>query len=339
MAAHTSNEARLQAENHGLRLQLENVIGAARNVQDVLRRLWSQHEREQLQIQQLEKELSLEKELRAKGSQEAWADERSVPDVVRSASAPELGNAPQAPACVQSIRKRAEDMIRSRAEANKKKTGAAKRDDAPTWKAQTWLADGSSAKLAELLLAPLRKREHETENDLELITALANHEDSNRAVSELLEHSNALPEIARFISDKMKELVEAEAPSGVELNQKFVDDYTATEMAFGQQDEFFKGLEGLIGPPNPDLVKGIRGEHCERTDSRVPFTTSNYGIETTSRASMVRVHFLAAGRAAAHRSRSPPTYSGLQRAPEESPRATGAKYGPRNALVPKHPLF
>ena len=227
-------------------------------------------------------------------------------------------------------------MIRSRAEeANKKKTGAAKREDTPTWKAQSWLADGSSPKLAELLLAPLRKREHETENDLELITALANYEDSDRAVSELLEYSNALPEIARFISDKMKELVAAEAPSGVELNKKFVDDYTASEMAFGQQDEFFKGLEGLIGPPNPDLVKGIRGEHCERTDSREPFSTGNYGIETTSRASMVRVPFLTAGRAAAHRSRSPPAYSGLQRAPEESPRRTGAKYGPRNALVPK----
>ena len=343
MAAHgfVSNESKLQAENDGLRLQLANLTSAARNVQDTLRRLWSQHEGAQLQIQQLEKELSREKELRAKVTREAWAEERSVPNGVRPASAPEREAATQAPpqeppACVQSIRSQAAVAIRSRAEeANKKKTGAAKREDTPTWKAQSWLADGSSAKLAELLLAPLRKREHETENDLELITALANHEDSDRAVSELLEHSNALPEIARFISDKMKELVEAAAPSGAELNQKFVDDYTATEMAFGQQDEFFKGLEGLIGPPNPDLVKGIRGEHCERTDSHWPFTTHNYGIETTSRASMVRVPFLTAGRAAAHRSRSPPAYSGLQRAPEESPRRTGAKYGPRNALVPK----
>ena len=115
----------------------------------------------QLQIQQLEKELSREKELRAKGTREAWADE-SVPDGVRPASAPEreaatqapeVGNAPQEPACVQTIRSRAADAIRRRAEeANKKKTGAAKREDAPTWKAQSWLLDGSSAKLAELLL-------------------------------------------------------------------------------------------------------------------------------------------------------------------------------------------
>ena len=57
MAAHAlvSNESKLQAENDGLRRQLTNVISAARNVQDVLRRLWSQHEHEQHQIQQLEK--------------------------------------------------------------------------------------------------------------------------------------------------------------------------------------------------------------------------------------------------------------------------------------------
>ena len=119
------------------------------------------------------------------------------------------------------------------------------------------------------------------------------------------------------------------------LNKMFVKDYAASEMVFGPQSEFSKGLEELIGSPNSDLVKGMREEHCERTDSHVPFRTSNYGIETTSRASMVRVPFLTAGRAAAHRSRSPPAYSGLQRAPEESPRRTGAKYGPRNALVPK----
>ena len=74
MAAHAfvSNESKLQAENDGLRLQLGNLTSAARNVQDTLRRLWSQHERAQLQIEQLEKELSLEKELRAKGSRGAW---------------------------------------------------------------------------------------------------------------------------------------------------------------------------------------------------------------------------------------------------------------------------
>ena len=38
-----SLESKLQAENADLRTQLTNVIGAARSVQEVLRRLWTQH--------------------------------------------------------------------------------------------------------------------------------------------------------------------------------------------------------------------------------------------------------------------------------------------------------
>ena len=300
MAPHgfVSNESKLQAENDGLRVQLNSVINAARSVQDVLRRLWSQHESEQLQIQQLTAELS------ARPSRLAWADEEGVPGgtrlasvpvpkaATRSASAPAAGNASQEPECVSRITDRAKKRA-----AESMKPATTKAEGAPSWEAQSWLADGSSAKLAELLLAPLRMSmqrksmpKHEHENiDLELITELACEEESEAAVLELLTHSNALPKIAGFISEKMKELMKAEAVSGKRLNTKFVDDYGATEMAFGQQDEFFKGLEGLIGPPNPDLVKAMRGEHCERTDSREPFTTTNYGIETTSRASMAKV--------------------------------------------------
>ena len=114
------------------------------------------------------------------------------------------------------------------------------------------------------------------------------------------------------------------------LNVSFVDTFGAREMTFGQQSEFSKGLDGLIGPPNPDLVKGMHGEHCECTDSKVPFTASN--IDTTSRGSMVKIPLLAAGRAATHRSRSPPAYSGLQWSHKESPRRLGAEQRCGNAL-------
>ena len=356
MAPHgfVSNESKLQAENDGLRVQLNSVINAARSVQDVLRRLWSQHESEQLQIQQLTAELS------ARPSRLAWADEEGVPGgtrlasvpvpkaATRSASAPAAGNASQEPECVSRITDRAKKRA-----AESMKPATTKAEGAPSWEAQSWLAApveaseersemrcGSSTKLAELLLGPLRKSmpKHENENesekhDLELIRALAEEErDSKGAVLALLEHSGALPEIAGFISDRMKELVRAAAVDGDALNLKFVDDYGATAMVFGQQSEFFKGLDGLIGPPNPDLVKGMHGEHCERTDSKVPFTTSNYSIETTSRASMVKIPLLAAGRAATHRSRSPPAYSGLQWSHKESPRRLGAEQRCGNAL-------
>ena len=84
-------------------------------------------------------------------------------------------------------------------------------------------------------------------------------------------------------------MLKANSLKGEILNAYFIETYEANEMAFGVQSEFFKGLDGLIGPPNPDLHKGMRWEHCERPDSNVPFTTSNYGIETASRASMVKL--------------------------------------------------
>ena len=53
-------------------------------------------------------------------------------------------------------------------------------------------------------------------------------------------------------------------------------------MTFGQRKDFFKGLDGLIGPPNPNLLEGMRWEHCERKDSQEDFMTSNSKIYTTS---------------------------------------------------------
>ena len=333
-----SNESKLQAENDGLRLQLDNVINAARSVQDVLRRLWSQHESEQHQIQQLKAELSARPFPEAWAATESGARSASLPvSWSRSASEPAVRTS-QKPECVSRVTGQAAAAIKKRTE---KKPATTKAEGAPSWEAQLWLADGSSAKLAELLLAPLRKRfksenenEYENENiDLELIRALAGERDSKEAVHALLEHENALPEIAGFISGRMKELVDAAAVEGGALNHKFVDEYGATEMAFGQQSEFFKGLDGLIGPPNPDLVKGMHGEHCERTDSHKAFLTSNYNIETTSRASIVKIPLLTAGRAAIHRSRFPTAYSGLQWSQEECPRRLDSEQRSRQTAL------
>lgn len=81
---------------------------------------------------------------------------------------------------------------------------------------------------------------------------------------------------------QIEKLVEAVAVSGEALNTKFVEEFSGKEMAFGQPKEFFKGLDGLIGPPNPNLQEGMRWEHCERKDSHRPFKTPNSGITTTA---------------------------------------------------------
>ena len=74
----------------------------------------------------------------------------------------------------------------------------------------------------------------------------------------------------------------AAAASGAALNNKFVEDYQGKEMCFGYTRDFFKGLDGMIGPPNPNLLEGMRWEHWERKDSHKPFTATNTHIKTTS---------------------------------------------------------
>ena len=118
------------------------------------------------------------------------------------------------------------------------------------------------------------------------------------------------------------------------LSSSFVDNLGASEMVFGPQSELSKELDGLIGPPNPDLVKGMHGEHCESTDSYKPFESSDYNIETTSRASIVKIPVLtAADRAAIHRSRCPTAYSGLQWSQEECPRRLDSEQRSRQTAL------
>ncbi len=56
-------------------------------------------------------------------------------------------------------------------------------------------------------------------------------------------------------------------------NTKFAAQTVAT---FGQMDEYFQGLEGMLGFPNPSLLEAIQHEHCNRADSNVKFQPQNY---------------------------------------------------------------
>ena len=47
-------------------------------------------------------------------------------------------------------------------------------------------------------------------------------------------------------------------------------------------DYFYRGLEGLLGPPATDVFRGMEREHCGQQDADIQFRTSN-GANTTSR--------------------------------------------------------
>jgi len=65
-----------------------------------------------------------------------------------------------------------------------------------------------------------------------------------------------------------------------ESNGKFCMDEDG-EMEYGQLAEFFKGLDGHIGLPHPRVLEVMEDEHKSRADSKLEFTTKNYGGTVT----------------------------------------------------------
>ena len=101
------------------------------------------------------------------------------------------------------------------------------------------------------------------------------------AIRDLLRSSDLLEKVTDHVALALKELVQAKAVSGKALNDKFRTE--SYEMSFGVVADFFAGLEGLIGPPNPNLKEGMEYEHCGADDSHEEFVTSNTDITTNSR--------------------------------------------------------
>jgi len=169
----------------------------------------------------------------------------------------------------------------------------------PTWTAKDWLkAEGIADEVCKLFLQPLLKATEkimgkekfdDASIELELVRSLHAEADADagateRAIAALLNESNCLSTLAKFVAKKIDKLGSGATSSGEALNTKFVEDYKGRPMTFGTQKDFFSGLGGLIGPPNPNLLEGMRWEHCERKDSYEKFETSNTQTTTTSHA-------------------------------------------------------
>ena len=57
--------------------------------------------------------------------------------------------------------------------------------------------------------------------------------------------------------------------------------FSTPELEGDRVDTFYKGVTGLLGQePNPDFEKGMEIEHLDMLDSKIKFTTANYGLTT-----------------------------------------------------------
>ena len=87
--------------------------------------------------------------------------------------------------------------------------------------------------------------------------------------------------IAAAVWAGLEQLQAAQAATAKELNSKFAQG-GGFELSFSNLSRYYAGLEGLIGSPHPDAMQAVETEHVSSEDSQLWYTTSNYGIETTS---------------------------------------------------------
>ena len=80
--------------------------------------------------------------------------------------------------------------------------------------------------------------------------------------------------------DASKDAEEADE-AGTPAASKFFEDGEAS-LKFGEISTFYEGLDGFLGPPNPNLREAMENEHCKSADATAIFRVPNYYTHTTS---------------------------------------------------------
>ena len=102
----------------------------------------------------------------------------------------------------------------------------------------------------------------------------------DRAVLDgLLRTEGLIEAIGDVVWQGIEKLKTAGATTVGDIHSKFEGAIEATMKGL---DVFFGGLEGVIGGPNPNLHQAMADEHLQGSESTQEFTTSNYGVTTTS---------------------------------------------------------
>ena len=111
---------------------------------------------------------------------------------------------------------------------------------------------------------------------------------TRETVAELLEKAGLLG-LLELVMKGLEKVGGQAAPSGPALAEEFKESATFC-MGYGELNNFFDGLEVLLGPPmmakdpstgEASILRAMEVEHCEEVDSEKEFTSSN-GVTTTS---------------------------------------------------------
>jgi len=162
------------------------------------------------------------------------------------------------------------------------------------WTVEEWLDSLQlTTFISNSLCEELRKKSNDPRFERGIISHLGqiSSEDGHTIVAELLE--SCLPRIAGKVVEESKviyqELLEEQrGDKEGKVGGKFFDDAGAGQgrtfvLNFGDRNDFFGGLEKLVGPMDPISVRArMTKEHTKGPDAKASFEVGNYGTVTTS---------------------------------------------------------
>ena len=159
------------------------------------------------------------------------------------------------------------------------------------WSTVQWLDNLDMVKcIANALLGPLVKaagRRGVSKSELAFVAALGDASTSDEILT-ILASSSLLQELAEVLFDGARKLSRPHAEGGGRrgtLANRFVAEQedANTLLTFGSFDQFYGGIEAIVGPPNVKVYESMETEHCRAEDSDISFVSPNYLIRTTSK--------------------------------------------------------
>lgn len=168
----------------------------------------------------------------------------------------------------------------------------------PEWRVEDWIQSLNIAELlGSYLTEQLKVASSDSRAEKAFISKLGGAEDGQGPTSiirGLLEPVDGQPGFLASVSAKLaqgsKDVAqqlaghsEGDDETSSDLAGKFFEMSSGVQLVFGNRTDFASGLEGLIGAPDEvSLMGGMKRDHIANADSRTDFTSTNYGITTTS---------------------------------------------------------
>ena len=145
------------------------------------------------------------------------------------------------------------------------------------WTMEAWLSRLGG--VASALASALKSGEDVPDDELTYARGLGC---SAQALQIRLAKGGALEKLSSYLAKQFQELQQAEAVTAGEMHDKFALDDRSFELQLGGLDTFYGGLEGIVGPPKPQVDLGMQQDHLEMQDSFIPFDMPNRKMTTTS---------------------------------------------------------